>query len=105
VAGRRPQRRASVCAQPSSKGFYSASFSGGKPTPVEKVNRAQLQQLTKMFSLSESDDDDDSGGGDGAPTRAQLQQFTKVFSSSGSDDDDDSWTKAYIRKVEGKKAT
>lgn len=88
VAGRRPQRRASVCAQPSSKGFYSASFSGGTPTPVEKVDRAQLQQLTKMFSLSESDgDDDDDGGGDGVPELTQLVSLVAVEGEEKKHDD------------------
>ena len=102
---RKPQRRASVCAPPTSKGFFSASFSGGTPTPVEKVDKARLQQLTKMFSLSESDDDGD-GDGDGTPeltlkfsleedgtpspvNKAQLQQFAKMLSTSESDNEDE----------------
>ncbi|EJK64273.1 hypothetical protein THAOC_15009 [Thalassiosira oceanica] len=65
-AGRRPQRRASICgpsavsAPVSNLSQLSPSKEVGTPAPDDK---AQLQQSTKTFSLSESDDDDDDGGG------------------------------------------
>ena len=70
VAGRRPQRRASICGPSSVTAsapnlthlFSTVEKSGtvkeaGTPIPTDK---AQLQQL---FCLSESDDDDDDDGG------------------------------------------
>jgi len=70
VAGRRPQRRASICGPSSVTAsapnlthlFSTVEKSGtvkeaGTPIPADK---AQLQQL---FCLSESDDDDDDVGG------------------------------------------
>ena len=77
VAGRRPQRRASICgpssvtaSAPNISLLFSLEKSGtvkeaGTPIPADK---AQLQQL---FCLSESDDDDDGGAGE-APDLSQL---------------------------------
>ena len=77
VTGRRPQRRASVCGSSSvtaSAPNLAELFLADKartPISVEKVDREQLsQQLTKMFSLSESDGDDDGGG---APDLSELE--------------------------------
>mmetsp|Transcript_22460 Transcript_22460/g.51555 ORF Transcript_22460/g.51555 Transcript_22460/m.51555 type:complete len:373 (-) Transcript_22460:132-1250(-) len=95
VAGRRPQRRASICgpssvsaSAPNLSELFSVERAGTPTPPVEKVDRAQLQQLTKIFSLSESDgDDDDDGGGDGAPELTQLVSLVTLEGEEKKHDD------------------
>ena len=89
-AGRRPQRRASICG-PSSAAAPDLSqlFSMvevGATTPAEKAPTPAEKARSQLFSMVEV----------GAPTpaekaaeQAQLQQLTRMFSLSDSDDDEE----------------